>query len=366
MLPCLALAISICCAPLRRAPKQNQRWWLVPQAVALAFAAPAASPFQVGATRHPGREARADAGLDASGREPGEAASPETPAFGRATTAGSETSEGTDFEILRIEKDLDRINDNPAARRAFYNQIDEMVSRVRSGKLIPHQLMLAGAFSDQAAPTPVRFTALAAPAAPQARADPGRLESPDRPPAAFKELHSTTPLPVFAAIPPTRSSLVPRRDPEPHLPANIPAIESPTGSLLDPEVVSRLLYWANQNHCPAELALATAWQESHLALDAADGSSGEIGIMQILPARAKAEGVNPRSLRNPDVDMWLGTKLLGEYYQQNGNVRRAAMQYVAGPNVFNHHYPERVRHYIAGYSNSVQNYAEYFKSYVNF
>jgi soluble lytic murein transglycosylase-like protein len=103
-----------------------------------------------------------------------------------------------------------------------------------------------------------------------------------------------------------------------------------------------------------------------MSLRPPDGSSGEIGIMQILPARAKSEGVDPRRLRNPDVDMWLGTKLLARYYREEGSIARAAMKYVAGPGVFDHTYPAGVRDYIRWYSNSVQGYADYFAQYVNF
>ena len=144
-------------------------------------------------------------------------------------------------------------------------------------------------------------------------------------------------------------------------------IPDPAGSgVIDPRVVLRLLYWARRNNCPAKLALATAWQESRMFLHPPDGSSGEIGIMQILPGRAEAEGVSPRSLRDPDVDMWMGTKLLARYYREERSVSRAAMKYVAGPGVFDHRYAADVQDYIAWYSESVDGYASYFGRYAGF
>lgn len=97
-----------------------------------------------------------------------------------------------------------------------------------------------------------------------------------------------------------------------------------------------------------------------MSLDPPVGSSGEIGIMQILPARASAEGIDPKQLRDPDVNIWLGTMLLARYYHQEGTIAGAAMKYVAGPGVFAHHYPADVRDYIGWYSKSVATYANFF------
>ncbi|MGH9452466.1 MAG: hypothetical protein ACRD2O_00675, partial [Terriglobia bacterium] len=138
MLPGIALAIPLCCGPLLEATKKLRDHWLASQAVAYAFAASAVPPSQPGAARH---KSRADAGIQASETQPGEAAPPPMPASQSTPADASGAIEDTDFEILRIERDLDRINQDPAARSAFYNQIDEMVSRVRSGKPIPQRLM---------------------------------------------------------------------------------------------------------------------------------------------------------------------------------------------------------------------------------
>jgi hypothetical protein len=47
-------------------------------------------------------------------------------------------------------------------------------------------------------------------------------------------------------------------------------------------------------------------------------------------------------------------------------VARAAMMYVAGPGVFQKTYGPDLRNYIAHYSASVNNFATYFGTYLNF
>ena len=149
-------------------------------------------------------------------------------------------------------------------------------------------------------------------------------------------------------------------------PARTGKLLSPTGSVLDPAVVKRLMHWAQTNGCPIQLALATAWRESEMSLHPPRGSSGEIGMMQIMPERARLEGVDPSRLEDPETNMWLGTKLLARYYKQEGSVARAAMMYVAGPGVFEKTYGPDLRNYIARYSSSVDNFATYFGTYLNF
>jgi hypothetical protein len=86
--------------------------------------------------------------------------------------------------------------------------------------------------------------------------------------------------------------------------------------------------------------------------------------LQILPSRAEAEGVNPSSLADPEVNLWLGTKLLAQYFREEGSTARAAMKYVAGPGVFQRRLSADLREYIAWYSASVENYAQYFAQYL--
>jgi soluble lytic murein transglycosylase-like protein len=390
-LGCLALVIPLGCAARGDAQTRNRRPRLNAPVVARAFAVPAAPPSQVGAARHSPLKSQPIPETPAADTVPIEAA-PEDVAQSQALApAVGSTVYDADVEVLRIEKNLELMDHDPAAREAFYRQIDQMVARVRSGKLISSSLLTPGPPVNADSLVTKRPIAASEPGSSRekprvpgvwhhftapvgtfslARAEsvnPPNSKSQPAPAASLASYESPALPPVSVTIPESSSALARRGSVNPQLPTDIAPIQSPSGDgVLDPSVVARLLYWARQNHCPPELALATAWQESHLSLESADGSSGEIGMMQILPARAKAEGVNPRSLRNPDVDMWLGTKLLAEYYQQEGSVSRAAMKYVAGPNVFNHQYPMAVREYIAWYSNSVKDYSQYFKSYVNF
>jgi Transglycosylase SLT domain len=246
-----------------------------------------------------------------------------------------------DVEILRIEENLKRIRRDPAARERFYDEITHLIKRVRNNQTISQTSALG------VGTAPSVISASSGPTL-------------SRPSSSHVSL--TQPLDNwlgFLSLPQPEQIMA-------RFGRNARGLEDPQGSQLDARAVSRLLYWARQNGCPPQLALATAWQESGMSLRPPDGSSGEIGIMQILPARARSEGIDPRCLRNPDVDMWLGTKLLARYYRQEGSIARASMEYVGGPRVFDHRYPATVRDYIRWYSSSVQNYADYFAHYVNF
>jgi soluble lytic murein transglycosylase-like protein len=328
-----------------------------------ASAAPAPHPA-TGRLHRAGRDLRLP---ESSSMEPSQAAPPEAAASHSKEAANSGQAEDEDAEILRIEKELDRIHHDPVARRAFYRQIEETVECVRKGKVIPRRLMVESLYPDRAQAANPRLASVAIPSISAAQTQPSRLQPSSSLIATANGFHSILPEPTSLRANPIRHRLAGRASAETEFSNSLPPILSPAGDgTLNSQVVAHLLYWARQNNCPPELALATAWQESRMTLNPADGSSGEIGILQILPARAKAEGVNPKSLRNPDVNMWLGTKLLAQYYREEGTISGAAMKYVAGPNLFNHRYPPSVRDYIAWYSGSVRSYARYFKQYVNF
>jgi Transglycosylase SLT domain len=265
--------------------------------------------------------------------------------------AGQRTPEGAqavgpaespvDPEVRRIEMILRKMQQDPALRQQFYDDVDSVVRAVRSRQPIPSNLRVdSGLPAVDHSPTEPHLVATL------------------QPPAV-------TPLP-FPGTPP----LAPKPTaPQPRLqpvPARTGKLFSPTGSPLDPDVVKRLIHWAQTNGCPIELALATAWRESQMSLHPARGSSGEIGMMQIMPERARLEGVDPARLEDPETNMWLGTKLLARYYKQEGSVARAAMMYVAGPGVFEKTYGPDLRNYIAHYSASVNNFATYFGTYLNF
>lgn len=258
-----------------------------------------------------------------------------------AETANTEP----DPEVRGIEATLRRIEQDPRARQQFYADVDSLVRRVRSGQPIPQSLML----EDQL-PLPFRGAAGFS----------GTLATANLPLPAVREHLITAPSPTGPA--PSRAPGFSIESPN----LTEAGLLSPNNNPLDPGVVSRVIYWAEVNGCPVQLALAVAWQESGMNLHAARGSSGEIGIMQIMPERARLEGVDSSRLKDPETNLWLGTKLLARYYSEEGSVTRAAMKYVAGPGVFEKRYAPDVRDYISWYSASVDSNARYFGRYLNF
>jgi hypothetical protein len=256
-----------------------------------------------------------------------------------------------DPEVRGIEATLRRIEQDPHARQQFYAEVDSLVRRVRSGQPIPQSLML-----DSQLPLPLHRPAGLS----------ETLVASNLPLPRLREQSITAPAPTTSA-PPLRAPGF--RIASPNVassqPLN-PRLLSPKSTPLNPAVVSRVVYWAQVNGCPTELALAVAWQESGMNLHPARGSSGEIGIMQIMPERARLEGVDPARLTDPETNLRLGTMLLARYYSEEGSVARAAMKYVAGPGVFGKRYAPEVRDYISWYSSSVDNNARYFGQYLNF
>jgi hypothetical protein len=81
-----------------------------------------------------------------------------------------------------------------------------------------------------------------------------------------------------------------------------------------------------------DLALAVAWRENRFTMGA-DSPKGAIGIMQIMPGNAKGLGVKVQDLRNPDINIDAGMKILRENLDMfDGNERAALVAYNASPN----------------------------------
>jgi len=81
-----------------------------------------------------------------------------------------------------------------------------------------------------------------------------------------------------------------------------------------------------------DLALAVAWRENRFTMGA-DSPKGAIGIMQIMPGNAKGLGVKVEDLRNPDINIDAGMKILRENLDMfDGNERAALVAYNASPN----------------------------------
>lgn len=78
---------------------------------------------------------------------------------------------------------------------------------------------------------------------------------------------------------------------------------------------------------PPSLALAVAQRESGLN-QSAIGSSGEIGVFQLMPGTAASLGVNPSDL-GQNIDG--GVRYLSQMFQQFGDWRLALEAYNGGP-----------------------------------
>ena len=99
------------------------------------------------------------------------------------------------------------------------------------------------------------------------------------------------------------------------------------GSASITSIQSLITSVANQLGVPPSIALAVAQKESGFN-QAAVGSSGEIGVMQLMPATAAGLGVDPSDLNQ---NVTGGVSLLASLYQQFGNWSDALAAYNAGP-----------------------------------
>jgi hypothetical protein len=80
------------------------------------------------------------------------------------------------------------------------------------------------------------------------------------------------------------------------------------------------------------LAVAIAYQESRLNLNPARGSSGEIGMMQVMPATGKAMGFDEKALADPQKNIEAGIEYLKRALAATENdPKLAAVYYNGGP-----------------------------------
>jgi soluble lytic murein transglycosylase-like protein len=226
-----------------------------------------------------------------------------------------------DPEAQRIQDELSRLRDDAGARQAFYDELRRTVEQVRSGL---------------------------------------RDEDSKNPPSSGPAWHRFHDASGEAPNPPAKEG--PNESP----PANV---EGPQASLgrhrgsLDGAAYQRVVRYAKANGTPVPLALGVAWIESRLQTYPPRGAAGEVGMFQILPARCRIEGWPPKRLKEPEFNAWLGTRLLAQYYQEEGSWARAAAKYVAGPGVFDRNYSHDLWAYIDWYASSVDSYAGYFSRY---
>jgi hypothetical protein len=232
-------------------------------------------------------------------------------------------SKSSDPEPQHTQAEFARLREDAGARRALYDDLLGTVERVRAGK----------GDENSAEEKPVSFQ-------PAARVPGKASNEPYNPPhwSIFNEPYELSPAKPAAP----QSSL------------------GPNGNPIDRVAYQRVLRWAKANGAPVSLALGVAWMESHLNINAPRGSSGEVGMFQIMPERCRLEGWSPQRLREPEFNAWMGTRLLARYYREEGSVARAAAKYVAGPKVFDKEYSNNMWAYISWYATTVDNYASYF------
>ena len=82
-----------------------------------------------------------------------------------------------------------------------------------------------------------------------------------------------------------------------------------------------------QAHLPLSLLVAVARTESHIDSDARSGA-GAIGVLQVMPATARALGVDPT---DPYANVVAGARYLRSLYSRFGSSRLALAAYNAGP-----------------------------------
>jgi len=94
------------------------------------------------------------------------------------------------------------------------------------------------------------------------------------------------------------------------------------------EIVSK----AKQMGIDPKLAVALAYQESRLNPNTKNGTSGEIGLMQVKPATAEMMGFSAEDLRDPSKNIEIGLTYLKQGLEKFGDPVLAVAGYNAGHN----------------------------------
>lgn len=110
------------------------------------------------------------------------------------------------------------------------------------------------------------------------------------------------------------------------------------------DVQAQITAIASASGVPPNIALAVAQQESSFN-QAAHGTSGEIGVFQLMPGTAASLGVNPNDLTQ---NIQGGVNYLSQMYSRFGNWPTALAAYNAGPgNVSRGVIPASTQTYVA-------------------
>ena len=199
----------------------------------------------------------------------------------KVNTNQPDAAAAVDPEAQRVQDEFARLRADAVARRAFYDDLLRTVERVRAGT---------------------------------------QSESPvEEKPVSFQPV---TPPPAKDLIEPVSPPRAPERAPPMEAPpTRPPAPQSslgPYGSQVNTVAYQRVVRWAKANDAPVALALGVAWMESRLNTNAPHGTSGEVGMFQIMPERCRLEGWPSDRLNEPEFNAWLGTVAVGALLQGGG------------------------------------------------
>ncbi len=111
------------------------------------------------------------------------------------------------------------------------------------------------------------------------------------------------------------------------LPLSTPALAC---GYVPQNLYAKTLHWAERMGVPPHLAVALVWTESRYCPRAV-GAKGEIGLGQVLPSTARALGVPPQYLYDPDWNLYASMLYLRRLYERFRDWHKALAAYNAGP-----------------------------------
>jgi len=122
------------------------------------------------------------------------------------------------------------------------------------------------------------------------------------------------------------------------------------------QIANMIVDKAEKEGVDPKLALSIAFQESRLShgsfqkdkdgnsvFKPITGTSGEIGLMQVMPSTAKLYGYEPNELQGLDRNLEIGLKILKAHMDQYGDPRKAAAAYNSGRT---NNLPESTKKYV--------------------
>lgn len=137
----------------------------------------------------------------------------------------------------------------------------------------------------------------------------------------------TKPAPVSQVIPPALTQPMPTRI---GFRADDPANQSALAMIPDPALRSIMYNAARAADVPVSLLVAQKLQESGTSSSAARGTSGEYGVMQVMPATGASLGFSEQQLQNTQLNVLAGAKYQRQLLDQHNNMLVAGAAYNTG------------------------------------